>query len=131
MCLEGRAGCETCCWLQHFLSYDTENMGTGVPKRLLRRNFSLHFAPDVFQGKALSRVQGKHGEGGSSEVCISYISFTRVQETWAGAMLVAWWVRCPHVWLLPALGSAPCLSGQTWAEWRGIPGSFGWPIWML
>lgn len=48
VCSEGRAGCKTCCWLQHFVSCDTENVGMGVPKRLLSRNFSLCFAPDVF-----------------------------------------------------------------------------------
>lgn len=110
MCLEGRADPKTCCCLQHFVSCHTDNTGTSATQRLHGRKLLLHFAPDVLQRKVLGRVQEKHGEGGGTAICISYLSFTKVQETWAEAMPAGWWVWCPCVQLLPALGSAPCSS---------------------
>lgn len=59
VCLAGRADPKTCCWLQHFVSYHTENTGTGAAQRLHSRKLLLHFAPDVFQGKLLAEWEGE------------------------------------------------------------------------
>lgn len=111
LCLEGRADPKTCCWLQHFFSYQTNNVGSGATQRQHSMKLLLHFAP-VLLRKALGRVKGKLGEGGGSEVWISHLSLTRVQETWAGTMPMCWWIWCPCVQPLPALGSAPRSPGR-------------------
>lgn len=117
LCLEGRADPKTCCWLQHFVSYHTDNMGMGATQRRHSRKLLLHFAPDVFQRKALGQVKRKRGEGGGTGVCRSHAC----DLGWAGGSGVLM-SSCSQPWGQPHT----CLAGQ-----RGAPGSFGQPIWML
>lgn len=51
-----------------FVSYHTDNMGTGATQRLHSRKLLFPFVPDVFQRKTLGRVKGKCGEGGGTGV---------------------------------------------------------------
>lgn len=70
------------------------------------------------------RVKGKHGEWGGTGVCISHLSLTRAQETWAGAVPVTWGGLLGLVSLClaaPSLGSAPRVSDRAerspWLLW--------------
>jgi len=71
--------------------------------------------PDVFQKNALGRDKGKRVTGGGPEVCVSHLSLPKVQETWAGAIPVAWAGLAGLVPLCPAapgLGVCPVLVWQ-------------------